>query len=171
MCVARRYEHAGYQTILDRIRARLGVRARAQEESLVPVLRMLREGGALGLLPDQDFKQLHDGIFVDFLGRPAYTTTLPAQLALRTGAPLIVATTHREGDRLVVHSSELADPERFRRSRDPVRALTEWWSRELEARIRSHPSQWVWLHRRWRTTPDRLSYRAERRKEREVRRQ
>lgn len=170
ICVARRYEHEGYQRLIDGVRSRLGVRIRSQEESLAPVLKLIRQGGALGLLPDQDFKQLRDGIFVDFLGRPAYTTTLPAELALRTGASLIVATTHREGGRLRVESSELALPERFSGSADPVRALTEWWSRELENRIRARPAQWVWLHRRWRTTPDRLEYRAQRRREREARR-
>jgi lauroyl/myristoyl acyltransferase len=170
ICVARRYEHEGYQLLLERLRGRLGVRVRSQEESLAPVLRLLKRGGALGLLPDQDFKQLHDGIFVEFLGRPAYTTTLPAELALRTGAAIVVATTHREGGRIRVDPSPLADPEEFRRLQDPVRALTEWWSRELERRIRAHPEQWVWLHRRWRTTPDRLGYRALRRREREARR-
>jgi len=170
ICVARRYEHEGYQRLIDGVRRRLGVQLRSQEESLAPVLRLLLRGGALGLLPDQDFKQIHDGIFVEFLGRPAYTTTLPAELALRTGAALIVATTHREGDRLIVRSSELALPESFRAHPDPVRTLTEWWSGELEGRIRAHPAQWVWLHRRWRTTPDRLEYRALRRREREARR-
>jgi len=170
VCVARRYEHEGYQRLIERLRSRLGIRVRSQEESLAPVLKLLKRGGSLGLLPDQDFKQLRDGIFVEFLGRPAYTTTLPAELALRTGAPIIVATTHRDGDRIRVDSSPMASPEEFRLLPDPTRALTEWWSRELERRIRAHPEQWVWLHRRWRTTPDRLEYRALRRREREARR-
>ncbi len=170
LCVVRRYEVEGYQSVLAGIRSRLGVRMRYQEDSLVPVLRHLKRGGFLGLLPDQDFRNLYDGIFVDFLGRPAFTTTTPAQLALRTGASVCAATLHREGDRLIVRGSALVDPETFRADADPVRALTEWWSRELENRIRAHPEQWVWLHRRWRTTPDRLEYRSHRRREREEKR-
>ncbi len=169
LCIARRYEHEGYQRILETIRRRIGIRVQYQEDSLTPVIRLLRRGGALGVLPDQDYKQLQDGIFVDFLGRPAYTTTAPAELALRTGAPLLVATLHRAGDRIRIQISEPADLDRCRRAQDPVRALTEWWSREIERRIRSDPTQWVWLHRRWRTTPDRLEYRASRRRDREFR--
>lgn len=165
VCVARRYEHEGYQRILEDIRARLGVRVVHQEDSMIPVVRTLRSGGCLGLLPDQDFKQLHDGIFVPFLGRPAYTTVTPAELAIRTGAGLVVATVHRERGRLVAEASR-APIDALRESSDPIRAITEWWSRELERRVRAHPEQWVWLHRRWRTTPDRLEYRAIRRQER-----
>jgi len=74
---------------------------------------------------------------VDELARAGDPFSVETYLALRTGASLIVATTHREGDRLVVSSSELADPETFRAAPDPVRALTEWWSRELDRRIRA----------------------------------
>ena len=175
LCVARRYEVEGYQEVLEGVRRRLGVQVVYQDDSLVPIVRQLKRGGFLGLLPDQDFKNLADGIFVDFLGRPAYTTTTPAELALRTGAFLFVATLHREGDRLIVRASDLLDPRDVAESAerdgfDPVRRLTEWWSGELEARIRARPEQWVWLHRRWRTTPDRLVYRSHRRKEREQKR-
>lgn len=171
LCVARRYEVGGYQSVIEGLRRRLGVRVIYQEDSLRPIVRHLRQGGVLGLLPDQDFKNLQDGIFVDFLGRPAYTTTTPAQLALRTGARLLVATVHRQDGQLRLETSPVRDPEEFRGEVDPVRAITEWWSRTLEARIRAAPEQWVWLHRRWRTTPDRLIYRSYRRKEREEKRQ
>ena len=170
LCVARRYEVEGYQTVLEGMRHRLGVRVVYQEDSLMPIVRHLRQGGVLGLLPDQDFKNLQDGIFVDFLGRPAYTTTTPAQIALRTGASIFVATLHRRDGTLVLDASPVRHPDEFRGEEDPVRAITAWWSKCLEQRIRAAPEQWVWLHRRWRTTPDRLVYRSYRRKEREEKR-
>ncbi len=169
-CVARRYDHEGYQKILESLRRGFGTRMIYQEDSLLPILRVLRRGGCLGLLPDQDFKQLHEGIFVNFLGRPAYTTTTPAELALRTGAAMLVLTCHREGPRMVVKSSPLVSAEDFSADPNPVASITRWWSGEIEKRIRERPSQWVWLHRRWRTTPDRLEYRALRRQERERKR-
>jgi len=170
LCIARRYEVEGYERIVGALRQGLGVRTLAQEDSLLPVIRTLRRGGALGLLPDQDFKNLADGVFVDFLGRPAYTTIAPAELSLRTGAPIVVATLRREGARMVLESGAPIEPSRFASHAEPARAITECWSRELSDHIRRGPHLWVWMHRRWRTTPERLHYRSLRRKEREEKR-
>jgi hypothetical protein len=40
-----------------------------------------------------------------------------------------------------------------------IERLTSEWSLSLENMIRQYPSQWVWMHRRWRNTPERLKWR------------
>jgi len=104
-------------------------------------VRHLRGGGMAVILFD-----VHDtnGVPVDFLGRPAMTTTSPADLALRYGAVVIPYFGIRRPDGLGFDIRvEAPIP-----SGDPVammRAMTE----RLEARIAEHPGQWFWVHRRW----------------------
>jgi Kdo2-lipid IVA lauroyltransferase/acyltransferase len=54
------------------------------------LLKTLRRGGAVGLLPDQ-VPQQGEGVWADFFGKPAYTMTLPARLQQLSGAPVLVA--------------------------------------------------------------------------------
>ena len=58
------------------------------------LLKALKGGGAIGLLPDQ-VPQNGEGVWADFYGTPAYTMTLPAKLAQMTGAPIILAYAER----------------------------------------------------------------------------
>jgi len=113
------------------------------------ILRALRRGGALAVLIDQDTDV--QGTFVPFFGRPAYTPTAPAALALRLGCPLMCGFIAREpgGDfRVVIHP-----PFHVRSTgnhEEDLRALTERLTASLEAHIRRYPEQWTWMHRRWR---------------------
>jgi KDO2-lipid IV(A) lauroyltransferase len=58
------------------------------------LLKALRKGMAIGLLPDQ-VPQHGEGVWADFFGRPAYTMTLPAKLHQMTGAPIILSYAER----------------------------------------------------------------------------
>lgn len=74
-----------------------GARARGQL-SLAPanlsgvraLLKTLKQGGAIGMLPDQ-VPQQGEGVWADFFGKPAYTMTLPAKLHQMSGAPILIA--------------------------------------------------------------------------------
>ncbi|MFQ5655067.1 MAG: lysophospholipid acyltransferase family protein [Planctomycetota bacterium] len=168
-CIARRYDYEGYQRLAERIRNGLGIRLIYQDESPRSIVRLLRGNGILGILPDQDYKRMN-GIFVDFFGRPAYTPTAPARLSLRTGASIVPVFLVREGRGYRAHVGETIRPEHARRARDPVRELTRLWSRAVEEQIRRFPEQWVWSHRRWRTTPEKVEYRRRKQRALEARR-
>ena len=62
------------------------------------ILKALRRGEAGGMLPDQA-PQAGEGTWAPFFGRPAFTPRAPGDLALRTGAPVLVGTSHRQGSR------------------------------------------------------------------------
>lgn len=115
------------------------------------MLRVFAAGGMLAMLVDQDTRV--QGEFVPFFGRMAHTPTAPAVLALRSGAPVIVAWMHREGRRHVPHVERLT-PERTGDRDLDVRTLTTQISARLEYAVRQHPEQWVWLHQRWRRQPE-----------------
>ena len=89
---------------------------------------------------------------VEFLGAPAYVDRAPAVLAAQTGAPLVVAAACRgagRGKHELRILGVLEPPTR------PMRSWIEDATREatvlLERFVREHPSEWLWLHRRWRT--------------------
>jgi KDO2-lipid IV(A) lauroyltransferase len=143
--------------LAERFRASGGVTTLWREDPATAraILRTFKAGKALGLLIDQDTKV--QGVFAPFFGRPAYTPRAAADLALRFGAPVVVATTRRRGSDPsgghVVDVVEVpCDPAAPDREAEAVR-LTAACSAVLEAAIRRNPSEWVWMHRRWKTAP------------------
>jgi KDO2-lipid IV(A) lauroyltransferase len=102
----------------------------------------------MAFLIDQDTKTAGD--YVPFFGRPAFTPTTPAALALRTGSPVIFCWHHRRGKRHQITVERLTYERSGDHQRD-VLALTAMLTARLESVIRAAPEQWVWMHRRWRT--------------------
>ncbi len=126
------------------------------------ITRMLGEGNHLSFLPDQDARR--HGIFVDFLGRPASTTRAPALAALQHGASIIPGCAVRDGDHYRIFVADPIVPNREAPDRAAeVKRITQEYTRVLEGWIRQYPEQWMWMHRRWKTTPD--SVKPRRRKE------
>lgn len=110
------------------------------------ILRVLRQNALMGFLIDQNTKTA--GEFVPFFGRPAFTPTTPAAIALRTSAPIIFCWHHRRQGRHKLSFERI----RYRPTGDAkhdVAALTELFNDRLESAIRVVPEQWVWLHERW----------------------
>jgi Kdo2-lipid IVA lauroyltransferase/acyltransferase len=112
------------------------------------ILRVLRGNNLMAFLIDQDTNTAGD--YVPFFGRPAFTPTTPAALALRTGAPVIFCWHHRRGKRHQITIERLLYNRSGNHQRD-VLALTAQLTARLETVIRAAPEQWVWMHRRWRT--------------------
>lgn len=104
-------------------------------------VRHLKAGGQLVLLFDQN---VHGAKLLPFLGHPAATATSAAELALRYDAALIPFYAIRKEDGIdfdVVMEAPVAPS-------DPV-TMTTNLNDSLAARIRAHPGQWFWIHRRW----------------------
>lgn len=117
------------------------------------VVRALRNGKSFGILVDQDAGKR--GLFVPFFGRTASTIPTPADLALRTGAPIVVAAMHR-ADRPMRFRFRMCDPiycDTSDKSPDERIRLLEDINAGVETLIRAEPAQWLWLHRRWKTRP------------------
>jgi KDO2-lipid IV(A) lauroyltransferase len=116
------------------------------------IFTMLRRGLCILLLVDQKTDQ---GVMANFFGRPAPTTPAPAALALKLSSTLLPASNERLGGarfRMTVHP-----PIEYTPTGDhdaDVLALTEKINAAMEAAVRARPSQWLWIHRRWRTPRD-----------------
>jgi len=140
--------------IARRLRSRFGaeVLERGQGAGRA-LLAAIRRNRVAGLLIDQDIRDV-PGVFVPFFGRDAWTPAGAAQLALAAGAPVIPTFIHRRADG--THLAEAHPPLPVPQTADreeAVRALTAAATAAIEAHVRRHPPQWVWMHRRWRTRP------------------
>ena len=108
------------------------------------VVRHLRQGGFLSLLVDQRYNR---GKALDFMGRPALTSTVAADLALKLSIPLVPAYGTRLPDgRIAV---EFERPIEHTGAVEMTRKVNESISR----RVRANPEQWYWIHRRWKHAP------------------
>ena len=115
------------------------------------MLRALKRGETVGLLPDQVPPE-GMGVWVPFFGRPAYTMTLAARLVQQTGAAVAVLWTERlaRGAGYVVRAIELPHPfpeNHGQPGDDTASALTI--NRSMEAVIRLKPSQYLWGYHRY----------------------
>jgi KDO2-lipid IV(A) lauroyltransferase len=150
VAMARELNDQGLHGFSVDFRAHLGSEtiARGSVSSSRQLLRVLRSGGALAMLIDQDIKT--EGVFVPFFGRLAYTPVAAAHIARRLGAAVVPTFAERlaDGTHVVRFHPPLQLPD------DPV-AATALMTLAIEGQIRRLPEQWVWMHRRWKRRPPR----------------
>ena len=153
--MARPLDHPRVDALVNRYRGLSGNQPIFKNESARAMLKILKEGGTIGILADQNTMR-DEGVFVDFFGTPACTTTGIARVALHTGAAVVpgyaVWDEHLDKYRL-----RFEPPVDLVRTGDPehdVGANTQLFARVLEEIIRKHPEQWVWIHARWKTRPE-----------------
>ena len=128
-----------------RVRGRAGVEMFDRKEGFEKAIKLLRSGGAIGILSDQHAGD--HGLWVPFFGRLASTSPLPALLAKRTGAALVgvaIYTNGRARWRIIV-SPAVEDRQ------DSVGSLTAKTNELIAAQIRRAPEDWFWVHNRWKT--------------------
>ena len=100
---------------------------------------------------DQDAGQR--GLFVDFFGQPASTHKAIALLALEHKVPMLVCGMPRLDGKYHLWAIDVIYPEDYEKATDPVRAITQRFTTDLETLIRIAPEQYFWLHRRWKHAP------------------
>lgn len=133
-------------------RARLGAGVVPHGIGVRGALRALRMNACVALVADQDAGRR--GIFVDFFGMSASTPPGPAELCVRTGAPLVLGYLVRHGNGSYEgHMMPPIDPPASGDDATDVRTLTQLHAAALESWIRERPEQWLWTHRRWKTRP------------------
>jgi len=118
------------------------------------IARALAQNKVCGLLIDQDIRDV-PGVFVQFFGRPAWTPSGAAMLAIRRGCPVIPGFIHRRPDG--THEAQIHPPLTMPTNgtlEDQILELTAAATAAIERHIRAYPEQWVWMHRRWRRQPD-----------------
>ena len=122
-----------------------------KHDDIRTLVRALRENGAVWYAPDQSYRN-KGAAMVPFFGIPAATTTSTSRLARMTGAAVLTYFPLRrpgtQGYRVFIGPELQNFP-----SEDPV-ADTARFGSLLEAQIRDHPEQYLWIHRRFKRQPD-----------------
>ena len=140
------YQRLGNRFIdehLCRVRGRAGVEMFNRKEGFEKAIKLLRDGGVIGILSDQHSGD--SGLWVPFFGRLASTSPLPALLAKRTGAALVGAAIYTDGLarwRIVVSPA-------LKVKQASVELLTAKTNDLIAAQIRRAPEDWFWVHDRW----------------------
>lgn len=142
------------EEMVESIRTKFGNRAIDKKSAARQALRVLREGGTLGILSDLN-SQPHEGVFVPFFGKLACTTAGIATLALKTNAVVIptCAVWNEERKRYFFHGDPPVELVRTGDHEKDVELNTARFAAAVERMIRLYPEQWLWIHKRWKTRP------------------
>lgn len=144
----------GLDAVLGRLRENAGfelIRA-GSSSAAKDILRTLRAGQIVTFVLDQNATR-NQGVFVDFFGKPACTMSALAIFAARTNAVVLPVAVWREGPGAHVFEAFAPIEDAPPPDVDPVVFRTARYTRFIEERIRAHPDQWFWTHKRWRTRP------------------
>lgn len=151
--VARTLDNPYLDRFLRKFRERTGQKLIPKKDGFDQMEQVLRDGGLLSFLADQDAGQR--GLFVEFFGRPASTHKAIALLAIEHSAPIIVGGARRIGPgfRYEVVCMDLIEPSEWAGRPDEVAWITQRFTTALERMVRRDPDQYLWLHRRWKHQP------------------
>jgi KDO2-lipid IV(A) lauroyltransferase len=152
--LARPLDNPLIEDLTVKLRTRFGNRPINKTNSIHEAMRILREGGILGVLADVN-SHPKEGVFVPFFGVPACTSSGVAMLALRTHAVIVpmAGVWDSEAKRYIAVHGELIEPVTTGNRKQDVVATTAQFTAEVEKLVRAYPEQWLWIHKRWRSRP------------------
>jgi Kdo2-lipid IVA lauroyltransferase/acyltransferase len=140
--------------LINGYRCRAGNQPIDKNKSARAILKVLGEGGTVGVLADHN-TDVEESVFVDFFGVSASTTSGLARLALRTDAAVVPGFLSWD-ERCRKYRLCLEPAVELARTADEeadVVENTQRFTRVIEDFVRAHPDQWLWVHRRWKTRP------------------
>ena len=152
--MARPLDNARVDALVNRYRCLSGNQPIFKNDSARVLLRILKEAGTVGILADQNTMP-EEGVFVDFFGKSACTTTGIARVALHTGAAVVPGYAYWDGaiGKYRVRFEPAVELVRTGDTEQDIFVNTQKFAKVIEEIIRKHPEQWVWVHARWKTRP------------------
>lgn len=108
------------------------------------IINLLKQNYSIALMIDQ---RVSEGIKINFFGRDAFTTTIPAQLIKKYNLDVIPVYIERKNN--LFFDVQFEKPISFSNSIGTVQ-ITEKLNNILERMILKNPDQWIWSHNRWR---------------------
>ncbi len=146
--VAREVDNPYLNRVLERARKRYGNSVIYKKGALKRILGALKNNEVVGMLIDQSVLS-SEGVLADFLGKKDYTMKTPAIIARKTGSPVVPLFIRRVKDGHVIDIGEEIMPDRSEDGDLAVFNDTVHFSGAVEDYIRKNPSEWLWIHKRW----------------------
>jgi KDO2-lipid IV(A) lauroyltransferase len=151
--VSKALKNARINEMIIKYRQNRGMKNLSRGKTYPLLLEAIGKGECLIIMIDQDTQV--KGVFVDFLGKQAWTPIGAARLAMDTKAPVVPMAMlrlpnnkHRFCIKPPIPLVDTGDYEA------DVLANTINYTKAIEAFVAEAPNQWVWMHERWRTTPE-----------------
>jgi len=145
--VARRQNNPYLNTMVEKMRLQYQNRVIYKDNALRNMISVIRKEGIVGLLLDQAVFP-EEGALISFLGRTAWASKAPVVLARKTGAVVLPIFVHREGE---VNIITINPPCVFEGTDtdEGMAADVKRYSEYIERSIIAHPTDWYWVHKRW----------------------
>jgi Kdo2-lipid IVA lauroyltransferase/acyltransferase len=140
--------------LINGYRCRTGNQPIDKNRSARAILKVLSDGGTVGVLADHN-TDIEESVFVDFFGVAASTTSGLARIALRTDAAVVPGFLSWDPARRKYRLRFEPAVELARTANEEFDVVenTARFTRVIEDFVRAHPDQWLWVHRRWKTRP------------------
>jgi len=151
--IARPLDNKFINKYLYEVRRRAGQKIIDKKGAAELMGKTASTGATLCFIADQDAGK--KGIFVDFFGRKASTYKSIGLIAATNNIPIVVGYSRRIGNRFYFEMGveRIIFPEEWADKEDPIEWITAEYTKAIENFIREDPSQYWWLHRRWKHQP------------------
>lgn len=135
------------------VRERTGQKIIHKKGATAEVTEVLENHGVVAFIADQNAGR--KGLFVDFFGRKASTYKSIGLLAMEYEVPVIVGYARRTSEPFHFHcaAQDIIYPEDWKSQEDPLRYITQRYTKAIEDFVRQDPAQYLWVHRRWKSRP------------------
>jgi KDO2-lipid IV(A) lauroyltransferase len=135
------------------VRERTGQRIIAKKAATTEVTDLLENHQAVAFVADQNAGK--KGIFVDFFGRKASAYKSIGLLAMQYDLPVVIGYARRLGDRFQFECAcqDIIYPQDWKDQENPLKYITQRYTKAIEDFVRADPGQYLWVHRRWKTRP------------------
>jgi Kdo2-lipid IVA lauroyltransferase/acyltransferase len=152
--MARPLDNERVDKLVNRYRCLSGNQPIFKNESARALLKILKDAGTVGILADQNTMP-EEGVFVDFFGKSACTTTGIARVALHTDAAVVPGYAYWDASigKYRLWFEPAVELVRTGNTERDIFVNTQRFAKVIEEIIRKHPEQWVWVHARWKTRP------------------
>jgi len=150
--IAREQKPYMLNSMLNSYRESKGCKILMKGPAVREAITALRSNGIVGMLVDQDAGK--KGVFVDLFGRKASSNRGVMEIALKTGATIIPGFAIREKGPFI--RFKLFGPLIFQQGLSKEESVKDGFRQYiecLEETISEYPDQWLWQHRRWKSTP------------------
>lgn len=149
-CLARRQDNPFLNRMVEDMRIRYNNKLIYKSGALKGIISAVRHNQTIGILVDQSVMP-EEGCLISFLGRKAWASKLPVVVAQKTGVPVVPAFIHREGGRHVMTFQPAIRFEGDKSEAGVIRDV-QLYTTYIERFIIEHPTEWYWVHRRWKRT-------------------
>jgi KDO2-lipid IV(A) lauroyltransferase len=135
------------------VREKMGQKIIVKKGATEEVVETLKNKGTVGFVADQNAGS--KGVFVDFFGRKAATYKSIGLVAMEFEVPVAIGYAQRIGERFQfkVGVQDVIYPEDWKAQDQPLKYITQRYTKAIEDFIRRDPGQYWWVHRRWKTRP------------------